>query len=214
MAQKKAAKKKTASRAKADPRTRAIAAALRLAERIGWRHTSLADIADEAGLSLAELYGEFPSKGAILSGFIRQIDAAVLAEDDGGVSEEAARDRLFDILMRRLDALNPHRAAIANILCDSACDPCAIVFGGCRARRSMAWMLEAAGISSSGLKGCLRVEGLTAIWAVTVRTWLRDDSEDMAKTMAVLDRQLRRVDRLIARCREISRGATAAEQAA
>ena len=33
-------------------------------------------------------------------------------------------------------------------------------------------------------------------WIVTLRTWQRDESEDMAHTMAVLDKNLRRAERL------------------
>jgi AcrR family transcriptional regulator len=214
MAQKKAARKKSASDSGRTRQARIIAAALSLAAGIGWRHTTLADIADEAGMTLAEVYATFPSKGAILSGFIGQIDEAVLSGDFKDLADEAPRDRLFEVMMRRLDALNPHKAALASILRDNACDPMAVICGRCRVVRSMAWMLEAAGLSSGGLKGCIRVEGLTAIWALTLRTWLRDDTEDMARTMAVLDRQLTRVDRLIACCRRTVRGdGTAAEAA-
>ena len=62
-------------------------------------------------------------------------------------------------------------------------------------------MLEAAGVSSSGLFGALRVKGLAMIYAEAYRVWLGDDSKDMAKTMATLDRALGRVERLISLCR-------------
>ncbi len=213
MAQKKAARKKTGPRKAPDPRGRVIDAALTLAEQIGWRHTRLTDIADEAGLSLAELHALYPSKAAILRDFTRRIDETVLGGDFGDLADEPARDRLFDVLMRRLDALNPHKAALASILRDSACDPVAVLCGKCRVGRSMAWMLEAAGLSARGVRGCLRIEGLIAIWAMTVRVWLRDDSPDMAKTMAALDRNLTRVDRLIARCRRGGRSGPAEPEA-
>ena len=36
--------------------------------------------------------------------------------------------------------------------------------------------------------------GLAVVFAATVQVWLRDDSEDMAKTMAALDRNLKRAE--------------------
>jgi ubiquinone biosynthesis protein COQ9 len=45
----------------------------------------------------------------------------------------------------------------------------------------------------------LRLKGLSAIYLSAIRVWLRDDSEDMAKTMAHLDKQLARVDNLVGR---------------
>jgi AcrR family transcriptional regulator len=200
MAAKRAAKKKTARPAPA-PRDRAIDAAMAVAAGIGWRAATLTDIADQAGLSLAELYEAFPSKGHILGGFVRRIDDAVLAGDHGDLAGESPRDRLFDVMMRRLDLLDPYKPALANIARDGACDPIALLCAGCRTARSMAWMLEAAGISSAGLRGRLRVKGLLAIWVLTLRAWLADDSADKARTMAVLDRHLSRADAVIARCR-------------
>ena len=199
MAAKRAAKKKTARPAPA-PRDRAIDAAMTVASQIGWREATLSDIAEQAGLSLAELYAVFPSKAHILGGFTRRVDQAVLAGDPGDLEGESPRDRLFDVLMRRLDVLEPYKPALANIVRDGAGDPVAALRAGCRVAGSMAWMLEAAGISSAGLKGRLRVKGLIAIWALTVRAWLADDSSDKAHAMAVLDRNLSRADSLIARC--------------
>ena len=46
-----------------------IDTALNLAAEKGWRDLALADIAQAAGLSLAELYGLHPSKQAILDAY-------------------------------------------------------------------------------------------------------------------------------------------------
>jgi hypothetical protein len=60
----------------------------------------------------------------------------------------------------------------------------------------MAWMLEGAGLSSTGLHGMLRTKGLTAVWLYTLRAWERDDSADLAGTMAALDRALARAEEI------------------
>ena len=173
------------------------AAAMRVAAGIGWRRTRLADIAEEAGLTLAELHARYTSKQAVLDGLVRNIDRTVLAgvqqsKDDEDTSH---RDRLFDILMQRFDALNPYKDGIRAVVRDAGSGGVAeILCGGCRLLRSMRWMLEAAGISTAGWLGGLRVKGLAVVFAATVQVWLRDDSEDMAKTMAALDRNLRRAE--------------------
>ena len=100
---------------------RIIDAALTLAAARGWRRTGLADIAAEAGVTLAELRGAFPSKASILNGLIRRTDTLVLAM--GTVEGSSVRDRLFDLLMRRFDVLQPHRDAVSAIVRDSICDP-------------------------------------------------------------------------------------------
>ena len=194
---------------KADIPNQVIDAALVLAAERGWRDLSLTDIAAAAKLPLSKVYPVFSSKSAVLAGFMRRVDAAVLA---GPAEEEgSARDRLFDVLMRRFDALQPHREALANIAHDELREPLGALCGLCALRRSMALMLEAAGLDSTGLRGALRVKGLSAAYLASFRVWLRDDSPDMARTMAALDGYLRRIEGLIQRLpRRRSRSAAGA----
>ena len=172
-------------------------AAMQVAARIGWRNARLADIAEEAGLSLADLHDRYVSKQALLGGLVRHIDRIVLTGAQRSNGEDSSpRDRLFDILMQRFDTLNPYKDGIRAIVRDAAGGGIAeLLCGGCRLLRSMRWMLEAAGIGTAGWLGGLRVKGLAVVFAATAQVWLRDDSEDMAKTMAALDRNLKRAER-------------------
>ncbi len=181
----------------ADPVERILAAAMEVAVRIGWRRAALADIADAADVSLAELNARFADKGAILRGIVDLADRKVLA---GAAKtpdpETSARDRLFDVLMRRFDVLRPYREGLSVVaregggvgVADAIC-------GAQRMLRSLAWMLEAAGIGTGGWTGACRVKGLAVVYAATFATWLRDESKDMGKTMAALDRNLGRAER-------------------
>jgi hypothetical protein len=112
------------------------------------------------------------------------------APDEGPV-----RDRLFDLLMRRFDALQAHRAGILAVMRAVPFDPCTAVLLACATRRSMWWMLQAAGCSATGLTGELRVKGLVAVWLWAVRAWERDETEDLTGTMAALDTALARAER-------------------
>ena len=179
---------------KADHPRQIIEAALSLAEAEGWSDVSLGDIAAEAKLPLSVVYPLFPSKQAVLNGFSQMIDGKVLAEEEPEDDQASARDRLFDVMMRRFDALAPHKQAVGRLLYDQLRHPCGALCSACQLRRSMAVMLEAAQLSSSGLRGALRVKGLAAIYLATLRVWLRDDSADMSKTMASLDGYLRRIE--------------------
>jgi AcrR family transcriptional regulator len=174
----------------AGAKDRLVDAALSLAARQGWRRTGLGEIAAEAGLPLAEAYAACPSKPAILVEFHRRIDrAALAAESDAG---EPTRDRLFDLLMRRFDTLAPHRDALRAILRDSMGDPTALLALPALLH-SMGWMLEAAGISAAGWQGRLRTQLLAGVYLSVFRSFLADDSADLARTMAALDRRLRGV---------------------
>lgn len=185
---------------KSDIPGRIISATLELAAADGWSAFSMADIAARAGISLAALQGAFPAKVFIVTGFLQRIDDKVLADIADGDGGEPVHDRLFDILMARFDALNPHKAALAAILRGVATDPGAGLILVPRFMHSMAWMLEAAGLSSGGLAGLVRTQGLAMIYLNALRVWLYDDTEDMARTMAALDKGLRRAGRLVGMC--------------
>jgi AcrR family transcriptional regulator len=179
-----------------EQRKRIIDAALTLAAERGWRGLSLAAIAKAAELPLAEVYAIFPSKQAVLQGFLTDVDEAVLRGGDPDLEHDSAHDRLFEALMRRFEAMASHRAGVAAIIEDSRRDPVAMLCGTPRFLRSMAATLEAAGIASDGLAGLLRAKGLGLVYLQTLRVWLRDETEDKSRTMAALDRALRRGETL------------------
>ena len=171
--------------------------ALELAAIKGWAQTSLNDIAAATGLSLATLHGTYPSKITIIAAYTTRVDEAVLNHIDPEIADKLSRERLFDVLMKRFDAMNPHKEAVRSILRASTSDVEALASGPLSLYRSMRWMMEAANIPSSGVRGQLRIKGLALIYLAVLRTWFNDDSEDMSRTMESLDRQLSRADRLL-----------------
>jgi AcrR family transcriptional regulator len=187
---------------KRDLTDRLIDAALKLAVEQRWRQVTLADIARAAGASLAETYRVLPSRSAVLDAFTRRIDAEVLSADAVEEDSVRPRDRVFDVLMRRFDALQRHRAAVAAILRDSLRDPVAMAASAPQFLRSMRWMGEAAGLRMDGLGGALRTKAIAAAWASALRTWLDDESPDLSPTMAALDQRLRWAERFGAFGRE------------
>lgn len=185
---------------------KAIDAALRLAAKRGWRSLSLADIAKTARVPLADLSQKFHSKADVLVAFSRRIDGIVLKGLDEELLGEPARDRVFDVLMARFDALAVDKPALKAICDDLGRDPFAALALTPAALQSLAWMLEAAGIDSSGLRGAVRVRGLALIWVAAFRVWLDDEDDGLALTMAELDRRLRQAERLIEKVRGQSAG--------
>jgi AcrR family transcriptional regulator len=182
-----------------------VDAAMALAARGRWRDVSLAEIAEAAEVPLSAVYEHFPSKHAIVGALIRRIDREVLAGVRKEDSTEPARDRLFDVLMMRFEALLPYREAVATLLNHATREPLSAVADLPQLNRSMAWMLEAAGLSAEGVRGWLRTEGLMAVYLATLRVWLNDDSPDLARTMAALDANLRRAERALERARTLRR---------
>lgn len=174
----------------------ALAAFIRLIAEKGFADVALREVAEAAGLGLAEFYKLYPDKVALVAAFMARIDVEVLAATPTKSDpEETARDRLFDIMMRRYDALRPYREALAAVRRASQRDPILVLALGSALRRSMAAMLEAASISSEGLAGALRQNGLLAIHAAVSRVYEKDETSDLSKTMAALDTRLKTAER-------------------
>ena len=175
----------------ATPSGRMIAAAMKLAAERPWREIALLDIAEGAGLTLAEVRTAFHDKADLVRGFIRATDDAVLRQVKKPQPSESARDALFEVIMARLDLLAPYKPAIRSILEDAEPDPRTLR----AALNSQYWMLQAAGVDAAGARGRLRTLGLASVYASVLRTWLEDDDPGQARTMAALDRRLRRGER-------------------
>lgn len=181
---------------KQDMKIKIIESALALAASQGWEYTTLRDIAQHAELSMSELFAVIEDKDDILVAFGKLIDARVmegvsLSDDD----MTTPREKLFDILMDRYEVLNDYRDGLVSILDSFKCDPKQVIISMPYLCKSMGWMLEASGIETSGFKGALKVAGMTGVYLKVLRTWKEDDSADLAKTMAALDKTLERAEK-------------------
>ena len=186
-------------------RDRIVAALMDIAAETPWDEFSISDVAYRADVSLAEFRDQFPSKGAILAAFSRQIDAIVLSKISTDLADESPKDRLFDVLMRRLDAMKPYRAALDNIFRWVKQSPAAALAMNQVATNSQRFMLEAAGINTEGPLGALKIQGLVISFARVVEVWLTDDDDDLAKTMAALDKALDRGGKIVSRAEQAQR---------
>jgi AcrR family transcriptional regulator len=179
----------------ATPLDRIIDAALEEAAAVGWTNISIDAVAARADVALGEVLMQAPTRAHLLLHFLRRLDARMLASIKGTDPADTPRDRLFDVLMRRFDLLEENREGVVAMMKGVACDPGPAAVLACRIGRSCATMLGAAGISADGVRGFMRIQGLKAVMAYAFRAWMNDDTGDMAKTMAAVDRALDRAQR-------------------
>ncbi|MFN4277170.1 MAG: TetR family transcriptional regulator [Ferrovibrio sp.] len=197
-ATKQSTRKRSAGKAgsAADAGRDPVDAMLDLVAEQGWRQVTLTRIAEASGMSLGTLYQKYTSKTDMLTEYAHRIDAAMLAGLGDAVPHESydaalAKDRLFEAVMARLDALTPHKAAIRVLMRELPADPAALacfLYGGLR--QGLDWTLASAGLDQSGLAGILRRKTLGAVYLDTLRVWLKDESADLSATMAHLDKRL------------------------
>ena len=182
-----------------------VDALMKLAADRPWNDIEIADVAREANVTLAEFRELFPSKGAVLGAFSKRIDREVLQGITEDLADEPARERLFDVMMRRIDALTPYKSALRRIAWALRQDPVSLAALNQVELNSQRFMLAAAGISTEGPLGYLKVQGAVFILMNTLDTWFDDDDPSLARTMARLDREIRRGERVIERADDFRR---------
>jgi AcrR family transcriptional regulator len=171
-------------------RDKAIHALMTLLAEQPFEQIGLAEVAGRAGIKLSQLRAEFGSTLAILAAHTKDIDRAVLDGGDADMADEPVRERLFDVLMRRLEALAPYKEPVRSMLRSARRNAGLALALNAMATRSQKWMLEAAGIGASGPRGALRAQGAALMFAHVLTVWVDDDEESLDRTMAALDRGL------------------------
>ena len=177
-----------------NPREKVVDAALVLATRRDYGDVTLSDIAHEADISLAELRDLFPSKGAIVGGFLRRIDRQILQEQNEIHHTEPMRERLYEVLKRRLLALQPCRDSILSIKNWVSRDPLMQTALNREVINSMRFMLEAAEIESDGTLGAVKLQGLVFVWWRVIDVWLE---KGLDEALHQLNQQLSRGEQFV-----------------
>ena len=168
-----------------------------------WEDLTLGMIAGSAGISLSQFRDAYDGRVAVLADFSRRIDKVVLDNVDPAMAEEPARERLFDIIYSRFEALESYRPAIRRLAKAVVRDPRLAAKLNRSLTTSMAWMLDAAGGGRSGPQGVAMAQGLAIVWGQVMRVWLNDEDPGHARTMAELDRRLRQAERNLGRLQRI-----------
>ena len=116
----------------------------------------------------------------------------MLEVEDADLVGLPPRDRVFELMMARLEALVPFRPGLARLARSARGDPascwrppCASALAGLAAGRGRP--------APSGLRASLARRALGAAYLQALRVWLEDEAADLGRTMAELDKQLRRV---------------------
>ncbi len=178
-----------------------VDAALDLASARRWSELSFKEILDHADVSLVDAHEYFDDKTDILVAYGRRIDRhmlenCVFVENEEGTPSLSCREKIFDLMMERFDYVNENRAAVISILSSFKTDPKQAIISLPHLGRSMERILESAGIKNDGICGAVNVTGLTALYLHVLRVWKKDESADMGKTMATLDKALDKAEML------------------
>ncbi|MCZ8377197.1 MAG: TetR/AcrR family transcriptional regulator [Beijerinckiaceae bacterium] len=189
----------------ASPRDRVVDALMALAAEREWADIPLETIAEQAGLGLADLRDLFPSKGAMLGGFVRRIDRITLEGTPADLIDQPARDRVLDLMLRRFDALRPYRHALRSIHRAFRGDVPGLLALNQQALNSWRYLLASVGIETEGPMGLVKLQGAILVFARVMPVFLDENDETLPKTMAALDRELSRGEWVLRRAEGLDR---------
>lgn len=170
-----------------------VTAALAAIEKAGWKSLSLTALARKAKIAPEALYEICPDKRALLALIGKRIDLATLARANEPEDEAPPRDRAFDAILSYFEAMTPMKPALQVIHDESVGDPGALFDALPATMRSAKWIADAAGLPTSGWQGYIVTRGVGVLLAETLGVWLKD-GDDLAKTMAHVDRRLRTIE--------------------
>lgn len=169
-----------------------VKAALKLAETGKWGDLTLAQIADEADLTLKDFHG-VADKDALSATVEKLFDAGM--SDEPVDEDESARTRLFDVIMLRFEVMEDVRDGAMSYLRwrDRSLDGLSLRL---KARAQTAkWALACAGLDgSSSVPRGIQIAALG--WAISQaeRAWRQETSADLSRTMAALDAELIKIE--------------------
>ena len=172
-------------------------AALATAGTSAWRTLTLSDLARAAGRPVSDFYGA--SMGEAVDCVEEAFDRAISDNLEALDASQTVRDRLFDLTMKRFEAMEPHRAAILAMEAGMDRDPILLATAHQRHVRCARWVLALAGLEADGMTGNARAQGLGVIIGQARGAWRGDDAGDFTKTMASLDKNLRRAEEMFGR---------------
>jgi AcrR family transcriptional regulator len=162
----------------------------------GFGAFTMTALAQEAGVSLSDLYRHAPDRAALLRAFTQRVDLSMLAHAPDFSAEETRRDRLFDLIMARLEVAAPDRAVLRALHRDLRRAPGEALRLSTGLLNSMRWIAEVASIPVGGLVGAARLRALLTIYLSVLSVWIDDEDPGLAKTMAALDRRLRQAENI------------------
>lgn len=163
-------------------------AALSLAGEKGWDRLAFQDIAKKAKVGVMAIEARFSDSWDILKWVLKKLEKDTQDAVEGYLGG-AWRDNLMEILMMRFELAQKHRDAYAAIPRSVLRDPAAarrFAPGFCR---TMERMLKLAGLPESRCQPPF-VAAFGAIYLSIVDAWSRDDTPDLSRTMAAVDRRL------------------------
>jgi len=180
--------------AKKTPQPDLVALAFQMVADRGWHHLSFTELARRADLPLAEVYAELPGRAALIRALGRRLDKQMLEMPTRDLDGMTPRERVFELIMRRFDAMGPYKEGLRAMARQAGGDPALLAASLCNVGRLSRWLLDVAETDDGRAVAAVARRVLGVIYVRAFNVWLDDDTPDLARTLAELDRRLQQAE--------------------
>ena len=162
-----------------------------LIEEIGWENFSLEKLARKELIKTEDLNLFFSDKNQLIECFSEMIDEQVIKEIDlAEFNQNSVKDNIFELIMLRFEKLDPYKKSLTILLKELKYKPRVLNKITKKIFNSLDLFLEISNAKSNYVFDFFKLNIMFIIYGYTFKIWLEDDTKDMAKTMAEVDKWL------------------------
>ena len=168
-----------------------------LIREIGWNNFDIKTLSKKEKISEEEISFFFSCKYSLIERFTKMIDSEVesnLSFDE--MKESSVKDNLFEVIMLRFDVMEPYKIALSKLIKSAKKNPALFSVISKNVINSMDFYLEISNSYKGLTIDLFKKNFLFIIYSYTFKIWLEDNSDDLSKTMAALDKSLSIADNL------------------
>jgi len=187
MAQKRKRYQRKSPHIARDPKI--ISTALALADEKGWASVTLREISKRSKLPIWDIAERYPQVSDILRHVLKDLSAQIEAEA-GAHMTDSWRENLQELLMLRLELTNKNRGGYASLPDLARKDPLTALEFAPMLLDTADSMLKLAKAPIPETYSVAFKVLFSALYLSIIDAWRQDETKDLSKTMAVIDRRL------------------------
>ena len=174
-----------------DKKFNLVKSSFNIIEKSGWKSFSLQKLSYAEKIPINEIKIFFKSEITILDEFSKMIDIKVEKSFDyEEVTNTSVKDNLFELIMLRLEFMQPYRNALKNIKNSFKSDPLVAKSVAKNVMNSLDFYLELSNAFNDSFLDIFKKKSIFLIYTYIFMIWLEDESDELSKTMSELDKLL------------------------
>ena len=174
-----------------DKKFNLVKSSFNIIEKSGWKSFSLQKLSYAEKIPINEIKIFFKSEITILDEFSKMIDIKVEKSFDyEELTNTSVKDNLFELIMLRLEYMQPYRNALKSIKSSFKSDPLVAKSVAKNVMNSLDFYLELTNAFNDSFLDIFKKKSIFLIYSYIFMIWLEDDSDELSKTMSELDKLL------------------------